>query len=465
MTYTDGDPYPMTDFAPIRYSEVNETVTCKLYDHLNEIEYTTCTTDPEILTGDEHYNDYTDWDNPIYLYFSSPTFEKEISAATTVDNVPGGYYLIATPIGQVSPANVTNMLENTFDLYYFDQSYEKEWINYKGDQNTGNLGGFDLYPGKGYLYANSGNGENQVTVLTFTGFPLSADESFGVVLDYDDNATLKGWNLVGNPFAEIAFIDRDEFYVMNDAGTELIAATNNSIEAMEGIFVEAQGTDEILEFTAGVKNARSSSNKVIISVNKDRDNVIDRAIVRFGNGDLLHKFQINENNTKVYLPQNNEDYAILNASEEGQMPVCFKPAENGEYTMVVTLENLDLEYLHLIDNMTGADVDLLADPKYTFSANTTDYASRFVLRFRADAGVNVNEMFCPMTYRQDGTLAINGILGESELVIIDMLGRVVSKEAFNTTDGMIRNITVTPGVYVLRLMNNNAVYTQKIVVE
>ncbi len=38
-------------------------------------------------------------------------------------------------------------------------------------------------------------------------------------------------------------------------------------------------------------------------------------------------------------------------------------------------------YLHLIDNMTGVDVDLFATPGYRFDALTTDYASRFRLVF------------------------------------------------------------------------------------
>ena len=53
-----------------------------------------------------------------------------------------------------------------------------------------------------------------------------------------------------------------------------------------------------------------------------------------------------------------------------------------------------MAYLHLIDNMTGADVDLLSPegviagedpqsptPSYTFTAKTTDYESRFKLVF------------------------------------------------------------------------------------
>ena len=46
------------------------------------------------------------------------TFTEHINPYTA----NGGYYLIASPIGTVSPANVSNMLVNDYDLYYFDQN-------------------------------------------------------------------------------------------------------------------------------------------------------------------------------------------------------------------------------------------------------------------------------------------------------------------------------------------------------
>ena len=67
--------------------------------------------------------------NQWYLYIddislSMPTsnFTKDITAYT--ENSKDHYYLIASPIGEVNPENVTNMLANNYDLYYFNQSAE-----------------------------------------------------------------------------------------------------------------------------------------------------------------------------------------------------------------------------------------------------------------------------------------------------------------------------------------------------
>ena len=75
------------------------------------------------------------------------------------------------------------------------------------------------------------------------------------------------------------------------------------------------------------------------------------------------------------------DYAVVNAETQGEMPLNFKAKEDGQYTLSLGSENVAFSYLHLIDNMTGEDVDLLALPSYTFTAKTTDYASRFRIMF------------------------------------------------------------------------------------
>ena len=70
------------------------------------------------------------------------------------------------------------------------------------------------------------------------------------------------------------------------------------------------------------------------------------------------------------------------------MLVSFKAKENGTYTISVDVDNVEMDYLHLIDNLTGDDVDLLAagpstgsGASYTFTAKTTDDANRFKLVF------------------------------------------------------------------------------------
>lgn len=426
----------------------NEELTFKLYDKQTETIYAEVDNVTVTYVNDEIFGSYK---NPVILNFEVPqTFIIDVDPYTTA----GGYYLIATPVGEVSPENVENMLSNEYDLYYFDQNSSLEWINYKPGEGSTDPG-FNLIPGKGYLYANSGDVD-----LIFTGIPYNGDGK--VVLDKDvtnhPNSEFEGWNLVGNPFAQTAYIDRD-FYVMNGDGSEIEAAERDSINAMEGIFVIAEEDGEEMYFT---KEAPGKSEKIIVNVMQNRGNVVDRAIIRIGEGRTLPKFMLHENSTKLYISQNNEEFAVVRSINDNDIPVNFRANQSGVYTLSVSQEEVNMPYMHLIDNLTGADIDLLATPNYQFNAEVGDLESRFIISFKGNS-VNVNENASPINYFQNGRLTVNNIQGEAELEVIDLFGRVLSNTKFNGTYNEI--INATPGVYMIRLTTADNTYTQKIVVE
>ena len=385
--------------------------------------------------------DIGDMFEPLVINFvTMQTFTKEIEGYAE-DSI-GHYYLIASPIGEVDPENVTNMLSNSYDLYYFDQSPELEWINYYGDD-----GNYNLVSGKGYLYANS-----EDVTLTFTGFPYSGDGE--VTLTYDANAHFAGWNLVGNPFAQEAFPDRD-FYVMNTEGNEIQAAERNYVEPMEGIFVVAEEDGETMTFSTEVPEKGAA---LVMNVTCNRGTAIDRAIVRFGEKSTLPKFMLNENNTKVYIPQDNKDYAVVSVnSDMGEMPVNFKAAKNGTYTLSFSNEEVSFSYLHLIDNLTGVDVDLLENPNYTFNAQTTDYATRFKLVFATGNASDDNFVFF-----SNGKWIINND-GKAIVQVVDVTGRILKSEQIDGCHSM--SIKAAPGVYMFRLINGNDMKVQKVIVK
>ena len=385
--------------------------------------------------------------------------EKNITAYSG----DGGYYLLANPTIETIDPDALGMTANDYDLYYFDQSQALEWRNYKQQP-------FNLENGTGYLYANSTD-----NMLAFNGELNPANTDITVDLVYDANAKFPGWNLVGNPFACNAYIDRS-YYTMNDTGTEIVAVTGNSVEAREGIFVIAAEDGEAMTFTteAPTNNGKGLAlnlSKCGPSTGSGTASVIDRAIVRFGDGGMLPKFQMRNNSTKVYIPQDNRDYAVVSAENEGEMPVSFKAKENGTYTLTVNPEGVEMGYLHLIDNMTGDDVDLLSardrgsspamrteGMSYTFTAKTTDYASRFKLVFASSICEDANGDNETFAFISNGNIIVDG---EGMLQVIDMMGRIVlsgDARPCVSTNGM------TAGVYVLRLINGNDVKTQKMVV-
>ncbi len=144
------------------------------------------------------------------------------------------------------------------------------------------------------------------------------------------------------------------------------------------------------------------------------------------------------------------------------MPVNFKAEKNGTYTLSVEAENVEMNYLHLIDNLTGADIDLLQTPSYTFNGKTTDYASRFRLVFSANNVNDNQEGNTNFAYINGEEIVILNAEANATLQVVDLTGRIVSSTNVAhsvSTAGMV------PGVYVLRLINGTDVKVQKIVVE
>ena len=419
---------------------------------------------------------------------------KTQKAITGYGTGNSGWQLIASPMADaVTPTASNGFLANTYDLYYFDQTggdNGKEWKNYKAHCNDAVNPFNALVSGKGYLYANSGN-----VTLIFNGTPYSGNGQ--VTLTKTNGYDFSGWNLIGNPFGTAATLNKP-FYRMNSGGTALTAQVeaNNSVAAMEGVFVQASTNNETASFTP-VNNSKGGEKSAVAALNISLSKLIevkvpepvegpiqnngvstsstalafDNAIVRFDGGQTLEKYSFRKGSTKIYIPQDGTDYAIVSVGRDGvhtvstEMPLNFKASENGTYTITVNTDHVEMSYLHLIDNMTGADVDLLAPnggdarpsvSTYTFTAKTTDYESRFKLVFAvgSSTGSDTFAFFC------NGNIIING---EGTLQVIDMTGRIVLSIGGHTR--CVPTTGMTAGVYVLRLINGDNVRTQKIVVE
>jgi hypothetical protein len=389
----------------------------------------------------------------------SVTVEKEINGyVSTKDN----YYLIASPMGYSYSTEVENLLSGEYDYYWFNGAATDglQWRNYETTQ-------FNMQTGKGYLYANA---NQEGVTLRFTGELLEPAIYYGnggsssSYLTYDESAEFGTFNLVGNVYARKGYLlyggssieDITDFYVLNEGATELEPNTNPYLLPCQGAFIQATEASQFVYVSVepwGAKRASSSINMTIVSGNK----TVDKARIRFGEGRGLEKFQLNQNSSKLYMPQDNKDYAVVYSDAQGEMPVNFKAEENGNYTISFNTENVEFGYLHLIDNMTGNDVDLLSTPSYSFDAKVTDYASRFKLVFAAGNANDDN-----FAFYNNGNIVINNE-GNAILNIVDVLGRTISSQNINGSENV--TINAKAGVYMIQLIQGNNVKTQKIVVE
>ena len=379
---------------------------------------------------------------------------------------------IASPVAEsIDATTVGNIFSATeYDLYRFNPSADLEWENWKQE---GNHHHFNLENGRGYLYATK-----ETKTLGFSG-----------TFNMNDTKTIEnlpqGFNLVGNPFIVDAYINKP-YYTLNGGGSAIVAQSNETttpIAPCHGVIVEVNGNESVT-FSKTAPAATANQGMLNITVAEQKADTrgastgsataIDNAIVRFGEGEQLGKFHFGNPSANISIPQGGKEYAVANVNvgtdvarnvSTNEIPVNFKASKNGEYTISFNPENVEFDYLHLIDNLTGSDVDLLAlrqaqgPASYTFTAKTTDYASRFRLVFSASG--DACEPSGNFAFISNGNIIVNG---EGTLQVVEVTGRVIvcrdaSHASAISTSGM------APGVYVLRLINGNDVKTQKIVIE
>ena len=411
------------------------------------------------------------------------TVQKVINAhgATTAD---GGWYFIASPINSsyysATSTGLNLITDNygsnipggqtaSYDLYSFLQNptldengVGNEWRNYR--KST-----FSLANGKGYLYASL-NG----TTLNFSGsikaLPTTASQAVSLTYASENETqdmSYRGWNLVGNPFTFETYVNKS-YYKMNEDGSTVVpvdAYQTTAIAPCTGIMVQATESGQSVTFSKEAPSSQTGNqgnlNIALAQANVRNNSIMDKAILSFNEGSQLSKFYFGQNKANIYFPQDNEPLAIVSSEGQGEMPLNFKAYENGSYTLSFGSQNASFNYLRLIDNLTGAEVDLLQTPSYTFNATTTDYESRFKLVFCT----GVNDDSDSFAFCSNGNWIINNPStgsGSAILQVIDVTGRILSSETVNGS--VSKAIHAAPGVYMLRLINGDNVKVQKIVV-
>ena len=395
------------------------------------------------------------------------TIQKNISAWSAKGGA--GWHLIASPVDEVNIAST--LATGTYDLYGYHEPTH-HWLNYKKAEHASFFDDLKLRRGKGYLYAHE-----DAKVVSFAGSMKETDVNVSVPLSWESsNETLKGWNLVGNPYSCNAYSNR-AYYVMNAAGNGFVSKTvNDPIPPCTGIFVRATGGGQSVTFSTTAPS--SSANNGYLNIALDETNTRgsirqDNAIVSFNEGEELSKFVFNEENAEVYFTQSNEDYAIAYSDKQGLMSLNFKARHDGTYTLSFTADVISSEakksplnemfsYLHLIDKRTDSDIDLLAMPSYTFEAKASDNASRFTLVFDESGIASVSAE--PFAYVSNGNIIINAATDKATLQMIDVTGRIVVSYTGDAIDH-VSTSGMTPGMYVLRLVRGENIKTQKIVIE
>ena len=384
------------------------------------------------------------------------TVKKQINGYGTGDD---GWYTIAAPIYGGLP--VGGLTTGTYDLYYYDEP-TCYWINMKQENNEF----AHLNPAQGYLYANQ-----SPKTLNLAGQLNASNAKFEIPVSFTSNS-LAGFNLVGNPYTnninitdvKINGTAQTAFY-RADGGSGLVAYVaedNEPIKPGDGFFVKATEEGTLSFGGSHTRGGLLPENSYVRLVLRKDDQVADRAYLRMNEGTTLEKMSASNAHSQLYFKNGGERYAIADFEPvEDAMPLFLDRAD-GTYTIEATLLNAKCEYLHLIDNMTGTDINLLETPSYTFTSKTTDYPSRFRLAFSPISGDTGGDN-APFAFVSNGNIIINGVDDDATLQVIDMIGRVVvCRDALNAP---LPTAGIPAGVYVLRLISGDSVKTQKVTID
>lgn len=380
------------------------------------------------------------------------TFKKSVAHSGAKD--AANWYTISSPVNNIAPGSVTNLIQATpanYDLYYYDEA-TTTWFNHKAAGHAV----ANMTNGKGYLYWNNTGAE-----LSFPGELNSG--SVVIAVTKTGTTDLSGFNLIGNPYSHNIYKGTGTaisntnlstgFYTLSNAGAWTAGTDNTTaIKPGQGILVKATaaGTVTMTNTTASGAKRGNEFIKFIIANSQYEDVVY--ALFENEEAGLNKINHRNANIPMLYIAQNEENYAIATMSDETQsFNLNLRAMTTGQYTLSFKAEG-KYDYLHVIDRMTGEDIDMLLDGEYSFIASPSDNDARFIVKLGYNTNNSAeNDIFA---YQNGSDIVVNG---EGELQVFDVTGRMVATQHVNG----VQTVNVpSQGVFIFKLNEK----TQKIVV-
>ena len=473
-----------------------------------------------------HYVTHADWSDRNKIDPPKTKWNSNADGTYSVNTsgVGIGYFPTDTPYGK-SYWNGTNHSDSeSFDFYTY---YEPvcHWINFKREGNSSIMdhwrenqdeNGYHwqinymnddpLVEGRGYMMAIS-----QASMLMNTGKLNSGTieprvEYTSTLTDYD--GMLKGINLIGNPYQ--SFLDFTKFASINESNLvsgntavysvidadssryiHFVAGTSSNpdwyasryIHPHQGFFVRVNGNSPKLTFNEGMRIAGTKEGlkspfrdnmlnyPLVNLICYDQNNRVDITTVEINrpeNGGGEKTKGLRTGDALIYARWDNTDYQVAFTPEGvSEVPVRFEAFDDQVFTIKWGTLHGDFHYLHLIDNLTGADVDMLRATEYRFEGRTTDYASRFKLVFNVTGIEEPDDPAPPLVATsfafQFGDELI--VTGEGTLQMFDLNGRCLLSTKAVGEQSSVSLPSVAAGMYLLRLTGNTETKVQKLIIK
>jgi hypothetical protein len=367
--------------------------------------------------------------------------------------------------------------------------------------------------GKGYMTAYPYTGDTAAPqIKSFMGHMNQGQLSFTLQRLAHPSDVYEGFNLLGNPFpssidwkAESGWGGRENLqtpdststppgynmWVWNDVvgnyGAHNSASASDYfhngvsryIPPMQAFWVRAENHGTSLSMDNNVrlhtdqewlKSQKETPGVLQLAVSSEVNRYSDEIVIEFGHqsdhGGAQKMFSMYQESPGLYSKKHNENWSIsflTSISEHPVVPLGFRAGANALYTISSTGTGF-FEEVILEDLQSGIMHDLSQYNSYHFSAEPNDPEDRFLLHFMT-VGTDLHSLAKASVYYNNSTLHVFNPLNENVSVqLFDASGRLISR--FNApSSGLHRfGFKPQPGMYLVRMMGEKKVYTDKIIV-
>ena len=301
------------------------------------------------------------------------------------------------------------------------------------------------------------------TTATFKG-TLNHENSYSFDVTYNNGKDLANFHLLGNPFAFNMKWNNvnannmvNGYAVVNeDGGYEYL--TTGEIKVGDGFLVKSTGPNPSLTYNTRSRNDNNNNNFLNITSSSiyGKDNVI---ISFSGEQDGFPKVKnFNEDIALLYVYDNNNAYGIYNCdSDVKEVELVFRVSKLGEYNIHIE-PNGEFDYITLVDRISGIETNMLTS-SYSFMPKLEENGNRFVLKLSKDKN-QIDEQY-NLVYQSGNELILNA---NGTVQIIDIMGRVIYSSDVTSDNNRIDISGLTKAAYIVRLITETDVKTQKVVV-
>lgn len=405
--------------------------------------------------------------------------ERYITAYTGASD---GWHLLSSPVNNFAIAGSTfepgSANPNLDDLYWYDEA-TNFWKNYK---MGGNFSTFTN--GFGYLCSYQ-----TAATKYFTGSPNNSD----ITLSNLTLTSTRGWHAIGNPFQSALKWNDGNWTLtnvnttaklLNSGGTYSNLVANDIIPAAQGVFVQVtDGTNTITIPKAGRTHNSAIWNKsgkeilarLRFTAESETDNTYAETDFLF---DSQASTSVDERNDGFFLQGIEAAPQMFLKIDDQNLSLKRLPSFNGMYNLHF-IKGLGLDYsftmngieslpenimVTLTDTKTNQSQVLTEYPVYTFTSEASDSPDRFLLVFGIVGIGENNPDKILQAYVNGNRIYVMNTLGKASMQMFDLQGRLI--QAFQLIgDGLqSQPLNLPAGVYIVRVQNEKAVKSVKIVI-